>query len=425
MRKLLTAAALAALTLGGLGAARAQVTQNASAPRPARQQHLIGEVAAVDASTGRLTVKTDAGASVEVVPDAQTVFKRIPPGQSSLDRAEAISRTDVRVGDRVLVPNGAGGGAAPRQVIIMARAALDEQREREREERRRRTLGGRVTAVDAARREITVQARGREGVQAVTVSTTEATRFLRFAPDSLRTEHARAGALADVRVGDQFRATGERDPSGARFAAEEVMTGTVTRVAGRITAVDAARGEVTVRNEQMNETFTVTLGERTSLRRMPAEFAAQLAERRERRERRRAGRDERQPGPQDSPGPRPRRNQEGDGGGREGQPNEGGEGRRGAGGGRGEGRGPRGGRNFQQAFENFPAVTLAELKKGDSVLVTATAGADATRLTAVSLVTGDAELLRLLQRGAGGERNLSPGLPGDVMGGGAGGREQP
>ncbi len=76
-------------------------------------------------------------------------------------------------------------------------------------------------------------------------------------------------------------------------------------------------------------------------------------------------------------------------------------------------------------FENLPAITAAELKKGDTVLVTGTAGAEATRLTAVSLVAGDAELLRLLQRGAGGERNMSPGLPGDVMGGGTGGSREP
>src|SRR3712207_1412376 len=129
MRKLFIAGALAALALSTLAAA--QTTPNA--PAAAVRQHLIGEVTAVDAATGRLTVKTDAGSTVEVTPDEQTVFKRIPPGESSLARAETIARSDVRVGDRVLVPNGTAGGT-PRQVIIMARAALDQQREREREE---------------------------------------------------------------------------------------------------------------------------------------------------------------------------------------------------------------------------------------------------------------------------------------------------
>lgn len=430
MRKLYITAALAALTLSNLGAARAQDaprTLPASAPAAARQ-HLVGEVTAVDAAAGRITVKADAGGTVEVSTDEKTAFRRTAPGQTSLDQAETITRADVRVGDRVLVPGGAGGGtAAARQVIVMARAAINEQREREREERRRRTLVGRVTAVDASKREITVQARGREGVQAVTVSAAGAARFLRYAPDSLRAEHARAGSLADVRVGDQLRATGDRDASGARFAAEEVITGNVSRVSGQITAVDAARGEVTVRNEQLGETFTVALGPNTTLRRLTPEASAQLAERRERRQQRRAERGERRPGREDSPGPRPRVNREGGAEGREdrrgeGPEGRGGEGRRGEGG----GRGPRGGPgNFGQMFENLPAITAAELKKGDAVIITGTAGDDARRLTAVSLVTGEAELLRLMQPAGRGERNLSPGLPGDVMGGGTGGQERP
>ena len=414
MSRLFILAAAAAFTLATLSAPRAALA------RPA-QQHLIGEITAFDAATGRLTVKPDAGASVEVTTDEKTAFRRLPPGQTSLSQAEAITRADVRVGDRVLVPNAAGGSqAAARQIIIMARAALNEQREREREERRRRTLVGRVTAVDASKREVTVQARGREGVSAVTVAASDATRFLRYAPDSLRTEHARPGALADVRVGDQLRATGERDAAGTRFAAEEVITGTVSRVFGQITAVDAARGEVTVRNELMGETFTVALGPNTTLRRLSPEVAGQLAERRERRQQRRAERGERRAGREDSPGPRPRVNQEGGGENREGRR---GEGRRGE----GAGRGPRGGGgNFQQMFENLPAINAAELKKGDAVIITGTAGADAKRLTAVSLVTGEAELLRRMQPGGrGGERNMSPGLPGDVMGGGTGGQERP
>lgn len=416
MRKLSIIAALAALTLTNLAAARGQSTQNAStttAP-PAARQHLIGEVTTIDAATGRVTVKPDGGVAVDVATDEKTLFRRIPPGQTTLDKAEPITRADVRVGDRVLVPNGAGGGqTAARQVIIMARAALAEQREREREERRRRTLVGRVTAVDPSKREITVQARSREGVQDVMLTASDATRFLRYAPDSLRAENAQPGTPSDVRVGDQLRATGDRDATGTRFTAGEVITGTVARIFGQITAVDAARGEVTVRNELMEQTFTVALGKNSSLRRLPPDYAATLAERRAQREQRRG---ERRPGREDSPGPRARVNREGEAEGREDRGNARGE---------GGGRGPRGGGGNFQTFENLPAITAAELKKGDAVIVTGTSGADAARLTAVTLVTGDADVLRLMQRGTGGERNLSPGLPGDVMGGGTGGRDQP
>jgi hypothetical protein len=110
-------------------------------------------------------------------------------------------------------------------------------------------------------------------------------------------------------------------------------------------------------------------------------------------------------------------------------------GQRGEGQGRGEGNGqrrggPGGGNNFQQMFESLPVVTLADLKKGDAVVVTVTPGADASRATVVSLVTGTPETLRAmqqLQRGGGDAPRgpNSPGLPGDVLGGGQGPTREP
>ncbi len=78
---------------------------------------------------------------------------------------------------------------------------------------------------------------------------------------------------------------------------------------------------------------------------------------------------------------------------------------------------------------SLPAITLADLKTGDVVLVIGTAaGEDQTRLTAVTLLTGEASVMERLQRAqGGGNRNgqrMNPGLPGDVLGGGTG-RDQP
>ena len=81
-------------------------------------------------------------------------------------------------------------------------------------------------------------------------------------------------------------------------------------------------------------------------------------------------------------------------------------------------------------FDNFPVITMAELKKGDAVIVMGTTEADDSRVTAATLVTGDAELIQRMQRfqrggGRGQRGNMSPGLPGTVTGGGTGDREQP
>ena len=68
---------------------------------------------------------------------------------------------------------------------------------------------------------------------------------------------------------------------------------------------------------------------------------------------------------------------------------------------RGAGEGGAGGLHFsgsqgadlQQALEKVPPLPIAELNKGDAVLISSTAGADPSRVTAISLVAGVEPLL--------------------------------
>ena len=62
-------------------------------------------------------------------------------------------------------------------------------------------------------------------------------------------------------------------------------------------------------------------------------------------------------------------------------------------GGRGGGRGGRGGEgrvtgDLSQMIENSPAITLAELKTGDAIVVSHTVGATAGQVTAIKLLAG-------------------------------------
>lgn len=398
MRTLFNTCALATLLACAVAAAAGGGTSQGTGS----QQHLVGEVTAIDEAAGRITVRTDAGASRSVTTGERTVYRRVPPGETSLEKAELITGRDVRVGDRVLVPGGAAGGqTAAAQIIVMARGEAKAVRDRERDEWRRRGVAGRVVALDPSKKEIVIEARGREGVQVVTVAAAGDARFRRFAPDSLRTGDAVPGAFADIQVGEQLRALGDRSADGARVTAEEIVSGPVTRVIGTVVGTDAARGEVTVKRDQTGETTTVAVGKRTTLRRMPREVAEELARQSARRE----GQSERAAGGSSQP--------------RDGGPRAEGAGRPGDGGGGAR----RGGRNLQQVFESLPTITVADLKKGDSVVVTGTGVADAAHVTAVALIAGEADMLRWLQRlqrAAPGLGNMSPGLPGAVMGGNTG-----
>ena len=204
---------------------------------------------------------------------------------------------------------------------------------------------------------------------------------------------------------DQLRALGTRSEDGTQFTADEVITGSMTRTAGQVVSVDTSKNQLVIKDTQ-GQNITVNLGPRSTLRRVTPEAAAAMEASRPRGPRG----DGQQQG---QPGERRER--------REGQARE-----RGAGENRGQGEtGRRRGGGLQNMFENLPVITLTELKKGDSVFVSASEGADPSHVTAITLVTGDATFMsRFMQNGRNrGPQN--PGLPGDVIGGGVGSAERP
>lgn len=418
MKKLFLFFALSLLMLVGAGA---QTQQGGAAPK----QRLVGEVTGVDASARQVTVRSDTGETATVTVTDQTTYTRMPPGETNLQKGEAGAFADVHVGDRVLAPGIPAAGGTATRIIVMARAAGGQQRDDG------RRLNGRVVSTDASKKLIVVQARGRDGVEPLTIDASGAVRFMRLAPDSQRPADAQPGSFADIKAGDTVRATGTRGADGAAFKAEEVVSGASTRFIGTVGSVDASRNALAVKNELTGQTVTLTFGPRSTLRRVTPEFEqevarqrAEFAQRREQREQRRAagegGQAQGEGGGERRRGDGERRRGDGERRGGDGErrgPD--GAGRRGAGGGPGRG-------NFQQMFDSLPTVTLAELKKGDSVVVMATPGSDDSRATVVTLVTGAAEFLRGMQQFQGGGRGgMSPGLPGDVIGGGQGGTREP
>ena len=53
----------------------------------------------------------------------------------------------------------------------------------------------------------------------------------------------------------------------------------------------------------------------------------------------------------------------------------------------------RGNMDFQSMLERVPPITLSDLKPGDAVIVSSTAGSDPSRVTAITLVAGVEPLL--------------------------------
>lgn len=383
----------------------AHTSSSAMLPHPTnrqlsnKQQNLIGTVTAIDASGGKVAIKTDAGGSATFSTSEKTIVRKVPPGQTSLANAQTISLGDIKVGDRVLVPGApADTQTAVRQVIVMASEAIAANRTQQQTDWQSRGINGRVTAINQDKHEITVQTRGQNGPETITVTAPGSIKISRYAPDSLRAEDARPGSFSDIRVGDQVRVLGNRSSNGNTVTAEEILSGSVVRAFGTITDINTSASEVSIKNDQSGQTYTISLGKSSIVKRLPPEVAQNLAQRREQRQQRRQAQAESTGVQTENPA--------------------GGGNRRGANGGQRRG--------FQQLLESQPTISIADLKKGDALMVTGTQGTDATHLTAVNVIAGDAELMKLFQRPQGGRnRNMSPGLPGNVAGGNAQDNEQP
>ncbi|HEV7859144.1 MAG TPA: hypothetical protein VGO91_11050 [Pyrinomonadaceae bacterium] len=429
MKKHFVIWALVALVFVATGESRAQTNAPATGGtnQSSTQNRVVGEVTAIDAAARQLTVKTDDGKSVLVSTGDRTAVLRLPPGEATAEKAVKITLADINAGDRMFARGemaADGNSLTARQVVVTNSKGAAQAADRDREEWRRRGINGRITALNPQTKEITLATRSRDGAGSITLAAGGNVRFLRNAPDSSKLSDATQSSFADLKVGDQVRARGETSADGTRFVPEEIVSGSILRAGGTVTAINVASNELTIKNSQTGQTLTVAIGGKSSLRRIPPDVAATLAQRRVQGGAARNG--SANNGPAGAPPAQGAERSPANGANqRAGADRERGEGRRGERGGVGGG----GGRNFQEMMESLPAITLADLKKGDAVFVIGTPGNNASRATAITLITGDAEFLNRLQQFQGRPnrdgRNTSPGLPGDVLGGGAANRDQP
>ncbi|MCA1592914.1 MAG: hypothetical protein LC754_09750 [Acidobacteria bacterium] len=439
---------------------------------------VIGEVVAVDTSSKQMFVKTDAGAVVIVTLSDATKILRNPPGETKLDKAMPITLAEVSTGDRVFAMGKPSDDrkvlTGPRRIVVNSKAELAQKQEAERAEWKRRGIVGVVTAVNLETKDITLQTRGPQGAQTVAVKAGDNVRFRRYAPDSVKFGDAKPSSLADVKAGDQLRAKGEKSADGASFTPEEIVTGTFRTSIGTITAVDAAKNEITIAQMQGGP-LTVVVSKDSQLKRIPEGAMAMMG-----------GGGGAGPGgggggmaggtPGGAPGgfrgpasktqlvellksnrlepdrmtqmigrrgvdfqlkPEDEKELRGVGASDEviaavranyrkpgaetaasAKPPQGGA--PGAGGPGSGGMARAGGFDVQQMLEMLPAATLAELKPGGMIVVSSTVGADPARVTAIQLVSGIESFVAMMTRRMGGPGSGGVGGIGAAGGGGFG-----
>lgn len=371
---------------------------------------VYGKVTEVNGPAGQMTVKTDAGSIVTVKVSEKTTYERMPPGETDRTKAVKIALTDIAAGDGVYARGYVAEDrkSVPAQtVIVVSQSDIAKKQEKERAEWRQRGILGTVSALNPTTKEITVTTRSLMGPQPVIIPVSDKLKMLRYAPDSIRFSDAKPSSLSELKVGDQLRALGERSADGSHFTAEKVVTGSFRTVGGLVTAIDPATGEVKINELQTKHPLTVVIKQDAVLRRFPSDIGAMMMG---------GG-----PGGPGGGAGAPRAGGPGNGGPGSGGPGQ--SGGRPAGGGQGPGGGTRmgggGGGNIQAMLEQLPTISIADLKVGDTIIVSSTTGADPGRLTAITLVTGADTLLNLLA--ARQPQGGAPGGGGAAAGGGGGG----
>jgi hypothetical protein len=359
-------------------------------------KHAIGEVKTIDAAAKQLTIQTDAGSTVTVSISDKTTYKKLAPGEKSLANATDVTFADVAAGDRIMARGTVSEdrkSVPALQVIVMTKGDLTKKHEAERLEWRRRGILGVITALKPETKEITISNRTMAGVQSVVIPVTDKTEMQRYAPDSIKFGDAKPSKFEELKVGDQLRALGDRTEDPLRFNPQRIVTGSFRTVGGVVTAVDPATGEIKINELEKKIPLTIVVKQDATLRRFPpaSELAAMMGAMRGGAGGPGAGG---QGGGQGGGGQAGGQAQQGGGQQPAGRP-QGGPGGGGPGGPGGGGPG-RGGFNINDMLERLPIISLADVKVGDTIIVSSTQGVDPTRLTAISLVSGADTLLTFL-----------------------------
>jgi hypothetical protein len=333
------------------------------AANPARNQ-VIGQATSVDGSARRIVLRDDRGSTVAVSAEENTPVLRIPPGETDIKKAAKIAFTEIGAGDRILAVGALsadGKELQARTLVVMSKSDIAQKQQRELQEWQTRGIAGTVSSIDAGTKALTVKA----GQKLITVDTAAAVEFRRYAPDSVKFSDSVPGSFSDIKTGDQIRAMGDKSADGLSLKAERVVSGSFRQIAGIISSVRADAGEIRINDLVSKKPVTVLVNSASVMKKLSPVAAATLARRF--------------------------------------RPAEGGAP---AGGGPPVGRGPGAGGEIGQLLDRLPAVPLSDLKPGDAIMISGSAGNDAGHLTAITLLAGVEPLL-----------TASPSAARDIMAG--------
>jgi hypothetical protein len=373
---------LVALMLAGPDYVCAQ-DRPASSSAGAQVAKTVGTIKSVQANS--ITVAAEAGGEVTAKLTGTTKILRVPPGEKDLKNATALQAHELQPGDRVLVrgqpsTDGEGHTIVAVSVIVMKQSDVAAKQQHDRDDWQKRGVGGLVTKVDPDAGTITISSGGMGANRSIAVHIAKDTILRRYAPGSVNFDDAKPAPasqiMPQIKAGDQLRARGTRNPDGSEVSAEEVVSGSFRNIAGTILAIDTAGNTMTVQDAISKSEVVVKVSPDSQMKKLPVEMAQRIAMRLKGMagggsEDQHSPNDIAQGAPPNAGGARPSLSAESQAG-------------RGPGGGPG-GNGPP---DLQRMLSRLPNRTLADLQKGDAVMIVSTAGGGSDEVTAITLLAG-------------------------------------
>jgi hypothetical protein len=338
----------------------------------------IGAIKAINGTA--ITLTPDSGSDISVAVQATTRIVRIAPGEKDLKNATAIQLTDLQVGDRILV----GGKASDdnlslvaSSVVVMKHSDLEAKHQQDLQDWQKSGVGGLVKAVDPGAGTVTISVRSKD----VVIHSSGKTVIRRYAPGSAQFDEAKPGTLQEIHSGDQVTARGDRSADGSELAAQEIVSGSFPIITATVNSVDAGSSTLNVHDLSSNKTVFIKVTQDSQLRHVPAEMAQMFAIRLK--------------GASGAGAPAAASSSPAEGQGTRPASPPGGMGTG------GNGAGARsGGGDFQRLLDRLPAASLADLHKGDAVIVVSTEGTASGSGTAIKLYSGVEPLLQVAPNAA-------------------------
>ena len=317
----------------------AEQAKPADSPAAAQVAKAVGTIKSIQADS--ITVAVESGGEVTAKLTESTKLLRVPPGEKDLKNAVPLQMQDLQAGDRVLVRGQALPNAPDAHtitalaVIVMKQVDVATKKQHDLEDWQKRGVGGIVTKVDVATDIITISSDGSGANRSIVVHIAKETVLRHYAPGSVKFDDAKpepaSAFMAQIKAGDQLRTRGTRSPDGSELKAEEAVAGSFRNIAGIIKALDATSNTITVQDAISKSAVVVKVSSDSQMKKLPPEMAQRIAMRLKAAA-----------GPPD----------------------------------------------LQRMVSRVPNSTLADLQKGDVVMIVATEGAGSDAATAITLLAG-------------------------------------